>query len=148
MLKHHYLAFEIIWIHIGSKIIFHDLYKNPRGLFGILFVTTILIGSKTTDKIRCTGSSLSIWSFLAYPPLSHWHIEAETKWPSFRKRHIQMHFLEWWYINLIYISVKFVPLSQINNIPALFQIMAWRRPGDIPLSEPMIVYFTDTCLRH
>ena len=27
----------------------------------------------------------------------------------------------------------------INNIPALVQIMAWRRPGDKPLSEPMVV---------
>ena len=37
------------------------------------------------------------------------------------------------------ISLKFVPKFQINNIPALIQIMAWRRPGDKPLSEPMIV---------
>ena len=40
---------------------------------------------------------------------------------------------------LIEISLKFVPKGPINNIPALFQIMAWRRPGDKPLSEPMIV---------
>ena len=33
------------------------------------------------------------------------------------------------------ISLKFVPKVQINNIPALIQIMAWRRPGDKPLSE-------------
>ena len=33
----------------------------------------------------------------------------------------------------------FVPKGPINNIPALFQIMAWRRPGDKPLSGPMIV---------
>ena len=37
------------------------------------------------------------------------------------------------------ISLKFVPKVRINNIPALVQIMAWRRPGDKPLSEPMIV---------
>ena len=36
-------------------------------------------------------------------------------------------------------SLKFVPKVQINNIPALVQIMAWRRPGDKPLSEPMLV---------
>ena len=28
---------------------------------------------------------------------------------------------------------------QINNYPALVQIMAWRRSGDKPLSEPMMV---------
>ena len=39
---------------------------------------------------------------------------------------------------LIKISLKFVPKGPINNIPALVQIMAWRRPGDKPLSEPMM----------
>ena len=37
------------------------------------------------------------------------------------------------------ISLKFVPKGPINNIPTLVQIMAWRRPGDKPLSEPMMV---------
>ena len=37
------------------------------------------------------------------------------------------------------ISLKFVPKVQINNIPALVQIMAWRRPSDKRLSEPMVV---------
>ena len=37
------------------------------------------------------------------------------------------------------ISRKFVPKVWINNIPALVQIMAWRRPGDKSLSEPMMV---------
>ena len=36
-------------------------------------------------------------------------------------------------------SLKFVPKGPINNIPALVQIMAWRLPGDKPLSEPMMV---------
>ena len=37
------------------------------------------------------------------------------------------------------ISLKFVPQGPINNIPALVQIMAWRRPGDKLLSGPMAV---------
>ena len=37
------------------------------------------------------------------------------------------------------ISLKFVPKGPINNIPALVPIMAWRRPGDKILSEPMMV---------
>ena len=37
------------------------------------------------------------------------------------------------------ISLKFVPKGPINNNPALVQIMAWRRSGDKPLSEPMMV---------
>ena len=39
----------------------------------------------------------------------------------------------------IEISLKFVPRSPIDNIPALFQVMAWRRWGDKPLSEAMMV---------
>ena len=37
------------------------------------------------------------------------------------------------------ISLKYVPKVRINNNPALVQIMAWRRRGDKPLSEPMMV---------
>ena len=36
------------------------------------------------------------------------------------------------------LSMKFVPRVPIYNIPALVQIMAWRRLGDKPLSEPMM----------
>ena len=39
----------------------------------------------------------------------------------------------------IKISLKFVPQGPINNIQALVQIMAWRRPGDKPLSGPLMV---------
>ena len=39
----------------------------------------------------------------------------------------------------IEMSLKSVPKGRINNIPALVQIMAWRSPGDKPLSEPMMV---------
>ena len=36
-------------------------------------------------------------------------------------------------------SLKFVYKGPINNIPALGQIMAWRRLGDKPLYEAMMV---------
>ena len=48
----------------------------------------------------------------------------------------------------IKISLKVVPRGPINNIPALVQIMAWRRPGDKPLSEPMLYQLTDAYMRH
>ena len=37
------------------------------------------------------------------------------------------------------ISLKFISKGPINNIPALIQIMARRRPGDKPISEQMMV---------
>ena len=52
----------------------------------------------------------------------------------------------------VYISIKitlnYVPMGSINNIPALVQIMVWRRPGHKPLSEPMMIKFTDAYMRH
>ena len=39
---------------------------------------------------------------------------------------------------LIQISLKFVPECPIDNKSALVQVMAWRRTGDKPLSEPMM----------
>ena len=48
---------------------------------------------------------------------------------------------------LIKISLKFVPKGQIDNIQALVQIMAWRRIGDKPLSEPMLPRFSDAYMR-
>ena len=38
----------------------------------------------------------------------------------------------------IKISLEIVPKVRINNIPALVQMMAWYRPGDKLLSEPMV----------
>ena len=40
---------------------------------------------------------------------------------------------------MIKISLNFVPKGPINSVPALVQTMAWSRPGEKPLSEPMMV---------
>ena len=65
-------------------------------------------------------------------------------WPPFSRRHFQMHFREWKCIDLV--SQKFVFKGPINNIPALVQIVAWDRPGDKPLSGPvMISLLTHIC---
>ena len=55
----------------------------------------------------------------------------------------------------IKMSLKFIPNGPINNIQALFQIMAWRRLGDKrrrlgakPLSEPIVAKIPDVYMRH
>ena len=40
---------------------------------------------------------------------------------------------------LIKFSLKYVRKDPMDNNPALVQIMAWRRSGDKPLSEPIMV---------
>ena len=39
---------------------------------------------------------------------------------------------------LIQISLKLVPMSQIDNKPVLVQVMAWRQTGAKPLPELMM----------
>ena len=52
-----------------------------------------------------------------------------------------------WTKKYIKLSLHFFPEGPINNIPSLVRIMAWRPPGDIPLSEPMTVSFlTHICV--
>ena len=47
----------------------------------------------------------------------------------------------------IKIPLKFISNGSINNILALVQIMAWRRSGDEPLSESiMIILLTHKCV--
>ena len=60
-----------------------------------------------------------------------------------------MDFLDWNVWIWIKISLKFVSKGTIiKNIPALFQIMALRRSGDKPVSEPMmiILLYASLCL--
>ena len=59
-------------------------------------------------------------------------------------RHFPDDIFKWIFVNenvwiSINISLNFVPRGPINNIPTLVRVMAWRRPGDKPLSEPMMV---------
>ena len=66
------------------------------------------------------------------------NIEAEEKWTPFR-RHFKMRFLNENERVSVKITLNFVHQVQINNITVLGQKMAWRRPGNKPLSEPMMV---------
>ena len=75
-------------------------------------------------------------------------------WPiiTLRPRRNEQHFADDIFKRIffnenVWISIKIfdkkvVPRGPINNISALVQIMAWRRPGDKPLSEPMMVRST------
>ena len=76
-------------------------------------------------------------------PMS-WHRHVNTLRPRQNGRHFPDDIFKCIFVieNVwisIKISLKFVPTGPINNIPALVQTMAWRRPGDKPLSEPMMV---------
>ena len=59
-----------------------------------------------------------------------------------------MHFFEWIWMNFVWNVTVDCPKGPVNNIPALGQIMAGRRPGDKPLSEAMMAKFTHPYMRH
>ena len=95
-----------------------------------------------------TISSLTLWTLLTFLYWDSPLVLSGNFINSLRPRRYRRHFAddifkciflnenEWMSLR---ISLKFVPKVQINNIPSLVQIMAWRRPGDKPLSEPMMV---------
>ena len=72
-----------------------------------------------------------------------WHKLAAIFQTSFWKRI----FINKNILILFKISMKFLPMGSINNIPALVQIMAWCRTGDKPLFEPMLMrLLTNKCV--
>ena len=71
------------------------------------------------------------------------YFKAQTKWPPFSRRHFQMNFLEWQFLNFSEKLTEFFPNSPNNNKPSLVQIMGGRRRGHKSLSEPMEALFTD-----
>ena len=84
----------------------------------------------------------SSWDYMRYQ--SNWLISFNTLRPRQNGRHFADDIFKCIFLNenvwiSIKISLKFVPKGPIYNIPALVQIMAWPRPGDKPLSEPMMV---------
>ena len=48
----------------------------------------------------------------------------------------------------IWISLKFVPSSPINNKATLVQVIAWHQTGNKPLPELMLAQFTDAHIWH
>ena len=77
-----------------------------------------------------------VLKLLPHSPRGQW---VNTLRPRQNGRHFPDDILKWIFVNenlwiSIKISLKFLPKGLINNIPALVQIIAWRRPGNKPLS--------------
>ena len=82
------------------------------------------------DCLRSREQGLSQWVNTLRPRQNGRHFPDDTFKRIFLNENVRIS---------ITISLKFDPEGPINKIPALVQIMAWRRPGDKPLSEPMMV---------
>ena len=84
---------------------------------------------------RDVGVSQCLQTHL-YIPLTHWD---RGKMAAISQTTLSNAFSWMKMLISIKISLKFVPKGPINSIPALVQIMAWRRPGDKPSFEAMMV---------
>ena len=98
--------------------------------YAFLALTHRYITLQPLDKLGYTNHTATTLPFNTLRPRQNGgHFPDDIKW-IFLNENIWIS---------IKISLKFVPRGPINNIPALVQIMAWRRQGDKPLSEPMMV---------
>ena len=98
---------------------------------------------KLMQLILYIGLTLSYLNCFLIVYLVHLHLVSSTLRLRQNGRHFPDDIFKWIFWNEdVWISIeiwlKFVSKGPINNIPALVQIMAWRRPGDKPLSEPMM----------
>ena len=59
---------------------------------------------------------------------------------------LKCNFVNKYVLILIKISPNFVPMGPIDNKSPLVQVMAWRRKGDKPLHEPMMIQFNDASM--
>ena len=137
--------FSICFSDAGKKFKFRTKTR-------LVMKTKMCDFSFTATKLFVTKMCLISYRFCA------WSRHLDTKWilgvsqfntlrPRQDGRRFPDDIFKWLFLNeIIWISIKislnFFPMALINNIPALVQIMAWRRPGDKPLSEPMIVRLT------
>ena len=132
-------------IHIFQRSVQATFLQNvPRGQPQVrlwnIWANSLFLGLQVKHSFATSVNLISLWQItnanmdrtgVTGIKVSQ-HIEAETKWTP-------THFMNENVRISTNISLKFVPRGLINNIPALVQIMVWRRPGAKPLSETMMV---------
>ena len=117
--------------------------RQPASLFCLLMTSTYVCQAKILQSMSMALSEqlTALYEYHGFDVTnSHWILLSSRQ----NSRHFPDDIFKYIFLNenawiLMKISLEFVPKGPINNIPALVQMMAWRRPGDKPLSEPMIV---------
>ena len=157
----------LIFVYVMLSLPF-SLLTNYHNIFAYCLMCITSIADVTiSDGVRLTESYVSFWYLNTTVDGQQWSMFCQsssvtsltlsytinTLRPRQNGRHFPDDSFKCIFLNenvwiSIKISLKFVPKGPINNIPALFQIMAWCRPGDKPLSEPMMVslLYASLCL--
>ena len=119
-----------IWrSHLSHAVIPVGNSCRPGSIWGVLLILVVICRELLKAvAVQCCLNTLR-------PRPNGRHLADDIFKCIFRNENV------WISIN---ISLKVVTMGLIDNIPALVQIMAWRRSGDKPLSEPMM----DSLLTH
>ena len=134
---------ETIWYH-GTTLVQVMVYHLSGAMpladpmltnFSDFFYQNIII------FIQENALENDVWKMLVILFRPQW---VNTLRPRRSRRHFADDSFRYIFLNeniwiSIKISLKLIAKGAINNIVALVQIIAWRRSGDKPLSEPMMV---------
>ena len=113
-----------------------NYYAHLVGMANTLLSNTQRSQQLTSKRRR--NSVLMLVHFL----LSYINIGVNTLRPRENYRHFADDIFKYIFLNKnAWILLKFSIFLKvpIDNIPSLVKIMVWRRPGDEPLSEPMMI---------
>ena len=145
-----YLTALLASRHHFQQILWHPKRKNVSGHAGALlqefiFHVEISTSSAKISQRWCPVSNQTSAERTDENITTTYRVRRiNTLRPRQNGRHFPDDIFKWIFLNedvriSINISLKFVPRGPINNIPTLVQVMAWRQPGNKPLSEPMMV---------
>ena len=128
----------------GTKPLPRPMFTNNRR--GLVPFTWGQFHGKCSSYLSLVSGWNNWFDITVASPRGQW---VNTLRPRQNGRHFPDDISKWIFLNenawiSIKIPLKFIPKIPINNIPALVQIMAWRRSGDKPWSEPMM----DSLLTH
>ena len=121
-------------------------YLSSFLLFQMAFSSSFREYNTTTVATTITTWTATVGCKVLECHVTHWGRDKMTaiSQTTFSNVFYSMKLLEFARIK---ISLTFASKGPINYIPAVIPIMAWRRPGDKSLSEPMVVSLpTHTCV--
>ena len=107
-----------VFVHIFLHVWYGDNLQVVTRVRVIPFVGIIHIDGLVQDCSISIANAMEILQSYIKPPIKvslyqGQHIEAETKWPTFCRRHIQIHFQEW---KLFYFDSNLIEIcSQWSN---------------------------------
>ena len=139
-----------IWINVCwvSRICYRKrLWNIWKAQWKLSYLTVWFAGNglaPITNKYRYFNAILMCSVMGLRAKMQFAMSEINTLMPRHNGRHFADNRFKCIFMNenawiLIKSSLTFVPEGPINNFPTLIQIMACRRSGDKPLSEPMMV---------